>query len=859
MADTKQLDPKEHKQMIEDYGTVFPVYKSYADALERIFKEACKRSIPEVIVQSRAKTISSFAEKCVRKFDKYGTEAITKMTDLCGGRIIVHTLEQVRAVQLYIEANYVIVERDDKCSLLGDTNFGYRDMHYLIRLKPNRALELGFTQDEIDTIGDKIAEVQVRSVVQHAWADILHDRMYKAPLKLSSEAKRTGALLAAIMEDGDRSFNQLALELDGMAANYTAYASKEEVEKKIEEQQLILTNEQDEEKKPAIALVLARLQKTCGEHEAIVKLLSPYAAIDDAIADELLLELGDALYRVNRHQPKSPAYIQGQEYLRTVIRHCEKQDLRFVPNIRRQRCLLARAYYKLAWSWIAVTGQEGQACENYRKATETEPGNPYYLASQLGYEINSQGKDKKESIISSMKSVITQAIEVCKAHAIAGTELPYALFTAGRLNLLIDKYYDAIGFYARGLRYYYDGKSCVSPTVLEDEKEWVSHLHRGSTQTVPEHEQIEKLFDLAKVFNPNPEDKEKEKQDKTLYEPRILVVAGGVDTISESLLAESKDVLKNALPYFSGIAISGGTSVGIPGAVGKVSTNLAKKGNKNYNLIGYNPEYLPSNAPRDEVNYDEHVIVKGDTGFSPNQIIRMWQDFAAKGYKAKQVQLIGFCGGGLTKVEYYIALAMGAEVSELQVPDGSCELLAKDPIWNNVEEFNALPWEDASVQALVNIPKNEFKKEVLTDMAKAFHNNYVEVSAKKMPVNMKPWDLLDETYKTANLEQAKYAVEILTAAGFIVKLSKRPNPKAVKFTKKQIEKMAILEHGRWNVERLRNGWRPGDCKDEENKIHNCLVPWEQLSDEIKGYDIGAVEKFPEILAKAGLEIVKNAY
>lgn len=83
--------------------------------------------------------------------------------------------------------------------------------------------------------------------------------MYKTPLKLSSEAKRTGALLAAIMEDGDRSFNQLALEIDGMTANYSAYASKEDVEKKINEQELILDNEPDDKKEPAIALSLARL------------------------------------------------------------------------------------------------------------------------------------------------------------------------------------------------------------------------------------------------------------------------------------------------------------------------------------------------------------------------------------------------------------------------------------------------------------------------------------------------------------------------------------------------------------------------------------------------------------------------
>ena len=848
-----KLTSQKHKKMIQEYVEERPHYKTFADALERILKNACKLSIPEVIVQARAKGVSSFAEKCVRKYEKYGDDPVHKMTDLCGARIIVHTLEQVQAVRQYIEANFKIIERDDKGLLLGETNFGYRDMHYLIKLNPENAISLGFTKNEISEIDQRIAEVQVRSVVQHAWADILHDRMYKAPLKLSSEAKRTGALLAAIMEDGDRSFNELALEIDGMVANYSAYASKEDVENKIEEQILILDSEQDDDKKPAIALSLARLQKTCGRHKEVVKLLKPFAKTDDAVADELLLELGDAICRVNRNKPDSTTYRKGQKYLETVIEHCKNPDLRFVPNTRKQKSLLARAYYKLAWSWEMVTDNQGKACLYYRKAIETEPANPYYLSSQLGFEIFSQRND---SMIHSMKSTIMQAIQICRDHAAASTELPYAFFTAGRLSLLLGQAYEAIGYYARALRYYYDEKSCVSPTVLDDEKEWVRNIHFGTTETISDHQWILQLFDLAKVFNI----KGKAKDDKTQYKPQILVVAGGINAISKCLLDQSHDMLKKALPYFSGIVISGGTKVGIPGCIGKVASELAAENNKHFELIGYSPYDPPSSTAIDEVNYDENVKVEGDRDFSPNQIFRMWSDFADQGYKAKQVQLIGFCGGELTKVEYYIALAMGAEVNEVQVTDGSCELLAKDTIWQDVEQFNALPWDEASIQALLNVSGNQFEKEVLKNMAQAFHNKFVKNNAKRMPSNMKPWDILDETYITANLEQAQYAVEILKATGFTV--SPSDNPKLIDFTsdkvtdeiKDKIKEMAELEHGRWNVERLRNGWRPGDYKDEDKKIHNCLVPWKQLPDDIKQYDIWSVQAFPEILAKAGLEI-----
>jgi len=126
-------------------------------------------------------------------------------------------------------------------------------MHYIVRLRPDRAGALGFTPEEQADIGDKRAEIQVRTWLQHAWADTLHDRIYKNTLTLSKDITRTGALLAALMEEGDRNFNVLADDLDGLIANYTAFASKKDVQKEIGIQQLILDNEVKKEKKPALA------------------------------------------------------------------------------------------------------------------------------------------------------------------------------------------------------------------------------------------------------------------------------------------------------------------------------------------------------------------------------------------------------------------------------------------------------------------------------------------------------------------------------------------------------------------------------------------------------------------------------
>jgi hypothetical protein len=76
----------------------------------------------------------------------------------------------------------------------------------------------------------------------------------------------------------------------------------------------------------------------------------------------------------------------------------------------------------------------------------------------------------------------------------------------------------------------------------------------------------------------------------------------------------------------------------------------------------------------------------------------------------------------------------------------------------------------------------------------------------------------------------------------------------MKFSKKEIETMAEMEHGRWNAERLMDGWRWGERKDVDKKISPYLVSWHKLPEDVKEWDRKMMCKIPEILAGIGLEI-----
>ncbi|MFX0043554.1 MAG: hypothetical protein ACFE8L_11645, partial [Candidatus Hodarchaeota archaeon] len=83
-------DQEEIIREINIYKECRKDFVKYAELLKLILFEIAKNISPESIVQTRAKTVTSYAEKIQRpgKADKYGTNPVEDLTDLCGGRII---------------------------------------------------------------------------------------------------------------------------------------------------------------------------------------------------------------------------------------------------------------------------------------------------------------------------------------------------------------------------------------------------------------------------------------------------------------------------------------------------------------------------------------------------------------------------------------------------------------------------------------------------------------------------------------------------------------------------------------------------------------------------------------------------
>lgn len=150
-------------------------------------------------IESRTKSVKSFGEKITSK-GKYA-DPLEEITDLAGLRVIVYYPNDVRAVGTVIDRELEVDWTNSNRSGHDDPpdRFGYRSDHYIVRLPHT---------DEWQRFAGLRAEIQVRTVMQHAWAAVDHEIRYKAA-DLPRDLSRRLFRLSALLELADEQFASL--------------------------------------------------------------------------------------------------------------------------------------------------------------------------------------------------------------------------------------------------------------------------------------------------------------------------------------------------------------------------------------------------------------------------------------------------------------------------------------------------------------------------------------------------------------------------------------------------------------------------------------------------------------------------
>ncbi len=72
-----------------------------------------------------------------------------------------------------------------------------------------------------------------------------------------------------------------------------------------------------------------------------------------------------------------------------------------------------------------------------------------------------------------------------------------------------------------------------------------------------------------------------------------------------------------------------------------------------------------------------------------------------------------------------------------------------------------------------------------------------------------------------------------------------------------IEEMSKNVHEVWAQTRISQGWTYGEERNDTEKKHPCLVPYEELSEEEKEYDRNTSQETLKLIIKLGFKITKE--
>ncbi len=187
---------RKYAELIEQY-----------DAAARNVSSQLHRAIAQrginATIRYRVKSFNSYFDKLLRARKKAGAKGQCELTDLIGLRIICPFLSDLEEVEHAIREGFTIVETEHKGAQHSFREFGYDSIHLLIdlanELRPN-----GVPHSR------PVAEVQLRTILQDAWAEVEHELVYKAhDSLLKGPVKRKLASLSATLTLSDLIFQEI--------------------------------------------------------------------------------------------------------------------------------------------------------------------------------------------------------------------------------------------------------------------------------------------------------------------------------------------------------------------------------------------------------------------------------------------------------------------------------------------------------------------------------------------------------------------------------------------------------------------------------------------------------------------------
>ncbi|MFA5885493.1 MAG: RyR domain-containing protein [Acidimicrobiia bacterium] len=190
-------------------------------------------------------------------------------------------------------------------------------------------------------------------------------------------------------------------------------------------------------------------------------------------------------------------------------------------------------------------------------------------------------------------------------------------------------------------------------------------------------------------------------------------------------------------------------------------------------------------------------------------------------------------------------------------------------------ERSSLPGEDQldlhvdGAEFLALVEELHLEGELLERTARAAHEVFCEGlrergyvpgpendETRKVSSALRPWAELREDDREASRANVRDIPNKLAGIGCVMVPARGDEP-AFAFTARETEALARAEHERWCEQKRSAGWVFGSPTDKDHRVHEALVPWDDLSPDEREKDRDMVSGIPRVLVRAGYTILRS--
>jgi len=190
------------EKIMKEFDENKTLYLEFCIKTEKLIKDLLKeKNIVVSSITSRVKERPNLLEKLNRPGNNYSN--FNEITDIAGVRIVTYFTDDVDKVAKIICDEFDVDPKKsvDKRVLIEPDRFGYISLHYIAKFLENRLI-----LSEYHRFPDCQVEIQMRTILQHAWAENEHDIGYKTKDSIPRETRRYFSRLAGLLEIADSEF-----------------------------------------------------------------------------------------------------------------------------------------------------------------------------------------------------------------------------------------------------------------------------------------------------------------------------------------------------------------------------------------------------------------------------------------------------------------------------------------------------------------------------------------------------------------------------------------------------------------------------------------------------------------------------